>query len=191
MDSEKEKCSKIQSLLHRTDPGKDGIYIDLGSLDGFQKYVLSDHTWEEDPSYLRSPLLHYDLYGIMMDYYGRRRWYDAYPIPLEWVSRARVIYGTPLKVKIPGLGPQSKYTLSVTYPQLAVPSAPESLEVTLFAGNQLIHNEVQKKTSELPDPVYTYQLPAESYSDGTLSLCWQVHGTLNPFAVSEIWIRKV
>lgn len=191
MDSEKEKCSKIQSLLHRTDPGKDGIYIDLGSLDGFEKYVLSDYTWEEDPSYLRSPLLHYDLYGIMMDYYGRRGWYDAYPIPLEWVSRARVIYDTPLKVKITGLNPQAQYTLSATYPQFAVPSAPESLEVTLFAGNHLIHKEIQKKSSELPDPVYTYQLPTESYSDGTLSLCWQIHGTLYPFAVSELWIRRV
>lgn len=190
MGSEEEKLEAIEKLLHRTDPGEGGQYIHLGSLEGFQKHVLSDHTWEEDPSFLRSPHLYYDLYGILMDYYGRRGWYDVYPIPLEWVSAARVLYGTPLRVKVDGLDPNATYTLTVAYPQFAVPNAPETMNVTLYAGESLIHKELTRHLSEFPDPLYIFQLPPESYGDGTLSLCWQIQGTLYPVAVSELWIRK-
>ena len=190
MNDESQKLEALEKLLHRVDPGEGGQYIHLGSLEGFQKHVLSDHTWEEDPSFLRSPHLYYDLYGILMDYYGSKGWYDAYPIPLEWVSSARVIYGTPLQVKVEGLDPSASYTLTVSYPQFAVPRAPEALKLTLRAGDTLIHEELRRHESELPDPLYTFQLPQESYQDGTLSLCWQIQGTLYPVSVSELWIRK-
>lgn len=190
LSSEDEKCQAIQSLLHRTDAGEGGQYIHLGSLDGFKDHVLSDHTWEEDPSFLRSPHLYYDLYGIMMDYYGRKGWYDAYPIPLEWVSSARALYGTPLRAKVDGLDPKATYTLSVAYPQFARDNAPETAQISLYAGDCLIHKELKRQEGELPNPVYTFELPAQAYQDGILTLCWQVHGTLCPVYVSELWIRK-
>jgi hypothetical protein len=190
LTDESQKLEAIERLLHRTDPGEGGQYIQLGSLEGFRDHVLSDHTWEEDPSFLRSPHLYYDLYGILMNYYGSKGWYDAYPIPLEWVSSARVIYGTPLRVQVEGLDPNASYTLTVAYPQFAVPKAPETMNVTLYAGETLVHQELKRHTSEQPDPLYTFQLPPDSYQDGTLSLYWQIHGTLGPVYVSELWIKK-
>ena len=190
LDSEAEKLEAIQKLLHRTDPGEGGLYIQLGSPEGFQRYVVSQHTWEEDPAFLRSPHLYYDLYGILMNYYGSWGWYDAYPIPLEWVSSARVLYGTPLEVKVDGLDPSASYTLTVSYPQFAGRRAPESIQMTLYAGDTLLHKELRRHSSDLPDPLYTFQLPAQTYPDGTLSLRWQIQGTLSPVSVSELWIRK-
>lgn len=190
LGSEAEKQAALQALLRRTDPGEGGIYANLGSLDGFAKHVVSDHTWEEDPGFLRSPLLHYDLYGIMMDYYGRKGWYNSYPILLEWVSRARVIYGTPLKAKFEGLDPAARYRLRVTYPQFATPRAPESMDVTLHAGDCLLHRQIKRNPGEVPSPVYEYELPQEAYQSGGLLLRWQVQGTLDAFGVSEVWILR-
>ena len=150
LDSEAEKLEAIQKLLHRTDPGEGGLYIQLGSPEGFQRYVVSQHTWEEDPAFLRSPHLYYDLYGILMNYYGSWGWYDAYPIPLEWVSSARVLYGTPLEVKVDGLDPSASYTLTVSYPQFAGRRAPESIQMTLYAGDTLLHKELRRHSSTFP-----------------------------------------
>ena len=60
----------------------------------------------------------------------------------------------------------------------------------LAAGDTLLHKELRRHSSDLPDPLYTFQLPAQTYQDGTLSLRWQIQGTLSPVSVSELWIRK-
>lgn len=38
-----------------------------------------------------------------MQFHANRGWADEFPIALNWIRRARVIYGTPLVVRFEGL----------------------------------------------------------------------------------------
>src|SRR5699024_5866598 len=96
LPGEEEKLEPIRALLHRTDPGPGGRYVNLGDLDDFQRYVVPGKPYEQDPGMLRSPHLFHDLYGLMMRFYAGRGWAGDFPIPMRWVHRARTIYGTPL-----------------------------------------------------------------------------------------------
>ena len=40
------------------------------------------------------------------------------------------------------------------------------------------------------EPFWEYDLPKESYQDGTLKVRWEVYDTLKALAVSEVWIMK-
>ena len=186
---EKEKLIKIDWLLNRTNSGAGSFYDWLGDLDSYQKRVVSDNDWKEDPGFLRTPVLDYDHFGAMTNFYNMRGWYNEYPMTLRWVSGARVVYGTPLIVKYNALDPKRHYKIRITY---LVPSKKlgEDYNINLYAGDCLIHSTVTKSLENPYNPVCEYKLPKSSYGDGNLILKWQSHGEMIRFSVSEIWIIK-
>lgn len=189
MTDEAEKLTAINELLHRTDPGPGGRYIALGALEDFQHYVIQERKWEEDPGALRSPHLFHDLYGLAMRFHASRSWYDEYPIPLIWLSRARTLYGTPLTVRVDGLTPGAHYVLQITYPDMIEQNRP-ALKIALTANGRLIHDQILRDEAVSHEPVYRYELPDAIGSDGLLTLTWRAYDQLYPATVSELWLIR-
>ena len=189
MTDEGQRLEAIARLLNWENPGEGGMYVCLGRMEDFRRHVVPAMSWEEDPGRIRTPQMTHDPYGMLITMRNQRGWVGERPIRLNWIRRARVLYGTPLVVRFDGLDPQARYCLQVTYPDFLLGNAPERADVNLYAGTRLIHSSVTKPSGD-GDPVYRYALPAQSYQDGTLTLTWQVYGWLLSLAVSEIWIIR-
>ena len=189
MTDEGQRLEAVQALLNWENPGEGGIYVCLGRMEDFRRHVVPAMSWEEDPGRIRTPQMTHDPYGMLITMRNQRGWAGERPIRLNWIRRARVLYGTPLAVRFEGLDPQARYSLQVTYPDFLLANAPKQADVNLYAGTMLIHSSVAKPSGD-GDPVYRYALPAQSYQDGTLTLTWQVYGWLLSLAVSEIWIIR-
>ena len=189
LPEETGRLQAIYALISRADPGPGGFYDWLGDPDAFTRRVIRDNKWEEDPGYLRTPVICHEPYSVQMRMHRMKNWYDEFPITLRWVGCARVLYGTPLKVKYDSLDPSARYKLRVAYPGLLAGMELTNYELRVTAGNELIWSapiaDVDPKC-----PIAEYELPPGSYADGALSLAWQMTGTLYPVHVSEIWIIK-
>ena len=190
LTDEGERLRRIDELLNWQNPGPGGQYVCLGRIEDFRAHVVPEATWAEDPGRLRTPQLTHDPYGILMQFHANRGWAGEFPIALNWIRRARVIYGTPLVVRFEGLCPGARYSLQVTYPDFLLPGAPEEACVNLRAGGRLVHSRVRRPQGTPRCPVYRYPLPQEAYRDGTLTLTWQVYGKLCSLGVSELWIIR-
>lgn len=194
MPSEPQRLEAISSVLHRTDPPKGSFYYNLGSFEGFS-HVKQWEKWDEDPGYLHSPMMDHSIYNIMGFFHHMQGWYDEFPLPLSWTRNAEVIYGTPLEATFGGLDPHVAYKLRVIYPTqffkavFLLQKQVEPTSATLYAGDCLLAKEIPC----IPigsDAYWEYELPPESYKDGTLTLRWQIHDTLGPLGVSDLWLLK-
>lgn len=190
LPTEAEKLAEIRWLLTRRDPGPGGQYACLGDLDDFRRHVVSGHTWEEDPGFLRSPMVNSDPYGLMMVFHRNRRWHGEFPISMNWVRRARVIYGTPLVARFDGLEKNASYLLRVAYPDALMASRTGCTRIKLTANGRLIHDRVDPCGSLSRYPVFEYELPKEATETGEVTLMWQKWGTLDRVSVSEVWLVK-
>jgi hypothetical protein len=138
LTDEAERLAAIEKLLTRTDPGEGGFYDWLGDINSFNRRVVRDGSWEEDPGYLRSPVINHDPYGLQMLTHARDGWYDEFPVTLRWIGRARVIYGTPLRIRYDGLDPERRYKIRVSCPILPGAGVNNRLSVRFYAGERLI-----------------------------------------------------
>lgn len=192
--SEQEKIKALESLNTRDKPGDGSFYMNLGSYDGF-RHVTKWHSWEEDPGFLRTPVMDHSIYSIMGLFHSMAGWYTEFPMPLSMATNATVLYGTPLEVTFDGLDPEADYELRVFYPNsflkavhmMQVPK--EEMQVHFWAGDILIADSIPKIRFS-PDACWKYALPKESYQNGTLKLRWQTYGVLKAFAVGDIWIIR-
>ena len=189
LPEEADRLAAIRALIGRADPGDGGFYDWLGDPDAFAGRVVCENSWEEDPGYLRTPVICHDPYGVQMLMHRMKNWYDEFPVTLRWVGGARVIYGTPLKLKYDGLDPRRSYRLRVSYPALLLPDEADDYQLRLSAGDKLIYS-APLRAAESHNPVMEYALPPESYADGSLSLTWRIAGTLCRLIVSEVWIIR-
>ena len=190
MPVEKGKLAQIRWLLTRHDPGSGGQYVCLGDLDDFNRHVVSQYNWAEDPGFLRSPQVNTDPYGLMNVFHINRRWNGEFPISMKWIRRARVIYGTPLVVRFDGLEQDASYILRVAYPDTLVYRDIDTLQVKLVANGRLIHEYISLCGEVNDNPVFEYEMPRDTTQTGKLTLIWQKWGTLERVSVSEVWIVK-
>ena len=146
-------------------------------------------TFAEDPCFVRSPLMAHSTYLIMKTYESIG-WYDEVPFPIAWTHGARSLYGTPLVVELDELDPQADYEISITYQNMLL--FDDHFNLKFWAGEDLIHTELERKYKNGidPDPTYTWTLPKASYKEGKLKLTWQTYEPAGSCTVSEIWIRK-
>lgn len=188
LSTEEEKCKAVKEIVNRCNPGEGGIYAHLGSFEGFT-HVKKTFSFEEDPCFLRSPLMAHNSW-LIRRIYESIGWYDEVPIPIRWTHSARSLYGTPLRAEFEGLDPESSYEVSVTYPDLLRPR--KQFHIKMWAGEELIQTGVEPKfkNGTDPDPVYTYPLPKSAYQDGKLTLTWQTYDPKGGCTVSEVWIRR-
>ncbi|MDO5424397.1 MAG: hypothetical protein Q4F41_11775 [Eubacteriales bacterium] len=187
LESEPERQQALSQMLHRCDPGEGGQYLHLGSPEGF-RHVQKTGKWEEDPGFLKSPLLAHQSH-MAMEMYQKIGWYDEVPISTKWLHGARTLYGTPLVVSLEGLEPDAAYELWVTYPDLM---RQERVDIRLWAGETCLASSIERKFRKGEDPelTYRYELPGDAYRDGCLRLKWETYGRLVPCNVSEVWVVK-
>lgn len=177
-----EKLRKIYEMLHRTDPGEGGIYCNAGSPESLAHFDIPK-TWEEDPSLLRTPYAAVDRVPLkyLMDFEGTHREME---IPYEWFSRMFCYYDTPMTAHFSGLDPQAKYKLRIVYM-----AAENGLTVRLTAGDGVvIHNTLPKQRPF--NPIFEFELPQETYTDGNLTLTWKGIESLRGVAINELFIIK-
>lgn len=188
LTTEAEKAQAVEEIVNRCNPGEGGQYFRMGSFEGFS-HVRPTLTFAEDPCFVRSPLMAHSTYLIMKTYQSIG-WYDEVPFPLAWTHGARSLYGTPLVAEFDGLDPEADYELSVTYQNMLL--FDDYFNLKCWAGEELIHTELERKykNGTDPDPTYTWPLPKSSYQDGKLKLTWQTYQPEGGCTVSEIWIRK-
>lgn len=192
LKKEDEKIEALWKLYSRENPGEGNTYCNLGSYEGFS-HVTQQGNWEEDPGYLKTPLKDHSIYNIIGLFHQMRGWYYEFPMPLKWAWNATVLYGTPLQVRFNGLNPNKKYILKAFYPNALlkevhhIQKPEDDMECNVWAGDKLLTTFIPKQEMK-SDVTWDYELPEDSYTDGTVTLKWQVYGTLKAFAVSEIWI---
>ncbi len=194
LPEEEDRVKALQQLTMREDPGEGNIYCNLGSYEGFT-HVVKEHTWEEDPGYLHTPLMDHSIYSIMGLFHDMKGWYTEFPLPLAWAMNTTVLYGTPLEVRFDGLDPAADYTMRIFYPNSFLKAVhhmqkPEDdTLVHFYAGDALLAESIPREELD-SNAGWLYELPHSSYADGTLKLRWEIYDTLKAFAVSEIWICR-
>lgn len=133
-----------------------------------------------------------------------QRFYE-FPMPLTWALNVTVQYGTPLEMTFTGLDPEASYGMKVFYPNsffrafVGQTALKDETLVNIRAGKVLLADRiaqnpngksVRREIEAGREPFWEYDLPKESYQDGTLKVRWEVYDTLKALAVSEVWIMK-
>lgn len=186
---EKEKLDEIQKLINSTNVTDDCFYDWFGNPDSFDKRVVKEKSWEQDPGHLTSPALCHDPYGIQMLIHQNKGWYTEFPISIKWTARVRTLYGTPLKMIYDNLNPSEKYKIKITYPDVLERRKNIVFDLHFWAGDILIHSKL-KPNEDSTNPIFEFDLPCESYKSGSLELKWKMTNNLYPLSISEIWILK-
>ena len=191
---EEQRIAALQQLTLRNNPGEGNLYCNLGTYEGF-RHVVKNHTWEEDPGYLHTPLMDHSIYSIMGLFHDMRGWYTEFPMPLGWARNVTVLYGTPLEIAFDGLDPAADYTMQIFYPNSFLKAVhhmqkPEDdTLVHFYAGDILLADSIPREQLD-GNAGWFYELPRVSYADGKVKLRWEIYDTLKAFAVSEIWICR-
>lgn len=173
--SEARQLAAIEALLQREDPGPGGRYLDLGA-PGYSTHALvSGKPWDEDPGFLASPLIGFNLEGIGRFHAGLPSDGVA-PLPLSQLRHLATLYETPLLLRLDHLDP-GPYTLCVVYGSVRPP-----VELTT-QGVVLIPQWA-------PDDgrVASYEILPLLIRRGELLLCWRPGPGMRGVAVAELWL---
>ena len=204
MQNEKNRCAALHQLNLRQDPGDGNQFCAPGTYEGFS-HVSVWHSWEEDPGYLKTPFIDHSVYTMVGLLHEIDGWYHEFPMPLTWALNVTVLYGTPLEMTFTGLDPEASYGMKVFYPNsffrafVGQTALKDETLVNIRAGKVLLTDRiaqnpngksVRREIEAGREPFWEYDLPKESYQDGTLKVRWEVYDTLKALAVSEVWIMK-
>lgn len=170
---EQERLTRINEIVHWTDPGPGGFYDDLGN-PARQPHLVPGVGWEKDPDFFHTPMARIE-----------DRSEGATATPITWWSTEGALFDEPLRMKYEGLDKQAHYKLRVVYP----PSGGGS-QVRLMANGTIeIHPFLRRESERLE-----FSLPKEATSGGTLELAWfpqtgRGHSGRN-VQVAEVWLVR-
>jgi hypothetical protein len=181
LTGEEERLAAIVRLLHRTDPGPGGIYVDVGSPES-SGMLFRAHTWAEDPGMLETAYLTADTRMEDRIQTWRDTWREA-AVPKELLTGVQSYYDTPVTLTIPGVDPAVRYRLRIAY-CARVGATP----VRLTAGGRIvIHDRVVVPGED--DFWQEYTLPAGCCDgEGNLTLTWQPWGRVQGVSVHELFL---
>jgi hypothetical protein len=173
LDSESQRLSRINEIVHWTDPGPGGFYDDLGNLLR-QPHLVIGLGWEKDPDF-------YHTANVRVEDFRD----GGSTSPMSWWSTAGSLYDAPLRMHYDNLDRTAHYTLRVVYPP-----ADERATVRLVANDQYeIHPAMRRESQRLEFPI-----PPEATATGHLDLAWIPpqglgHNGRN-VQVAEVWLVK-
>ncbi len=178
---EKERVKAIDSLLHRTDAGKGGVYVHVGD-PASGSFVLPGEGWEKDPGGLRSPQINFGV-GTKEDEWVheiRPQGFGGQVVPKAWMSQVGTLYDQPLRIRFTGLDPIAHYRIRIAY------TGRFRSRIKLTANGQLVHDVLQTGDK----PLYTFDIPDGSVQDKQLTLTFTCPEGEQGVQVSEIWLMK-
>lgn len=175
LSDEAKQLDAIDLLLHRSDPGPGGRYLDLGA-PGSLRHTTGGQPWESDPGYLTSPFVGYDMAGIARYHTKSADPGHTAALPVAQLRQLCTHYTTALTVRLDHLEP-SAYTLRVAYGV-----APASISLTV--------NGVPHAPSFCDDVerTCTYAIAAELTAEGGLVLTWCAAPGEHGVRVAELWL---
>jgi len=179
---EPERLRRIDSILHRQDPGPAGFYDDCGSPRSWDR-VVSNKDWAADPGSLGSPRVSFGvgLRGREWVHVVTARGFDGRAVPRGWMQGITCLYDQPLEMIYEPLDPGARYTLRVAY------TGRFRSKMKLVAdGKYVVHDFV--RTGE--QPTYAFALPREATADGAVRLTWTCGEGERGSQVSEIWLIR-
>jgi hypothetical protein len=179
--SEADRLSKINALLHRTDPGRGGIYTNFGT-PASRQYVLPGVGWEKDPGGLQSPMVNFGV-GTKEDEWVHEilpKGFGGQTVPKSWMRQTGTLYECPLQIHYEHLNPNSTYHIRIAY------TGRFRSTIKLTANGYLVHDYLQTGDQ----PLYEFEIPPPALVTGSLTLTFSCpEGEQGP-QVSEIWIGK-
>ena len=177
---EKQRLEKIAQLLNRTNPGPGGFYDNFGQGKSWER-ILKPIEWSQDPGGLYGPR---ESFGVGL---RGQEWvheiqavgFGGTATPLAWMNQITTLYDTPLIINYDQLNPEVSYKIRIAY----TGRFRAKMKLTTDDGH-LIHDYIRTGIK----PLYEFELPASSYSDGNLVLQWTCSEGERGSQVAEIWI---
>ena len=174
LTGEAERLEAIRAILQWTNPGPGGFYDDL--CNSFQQpHLVPGPGFEEDPTFLRSPLRHYPY---------RRH---PQPLRLSWRTYTGSLSDAPFEMRYTDLDPGAHYRVRIVYSD-ANPQIPIRLEAN--EGIE-VHPFILKRAPRGP---MEFDIPPEATCVGELALRWYREPGRGRAGrgceVSEVWLIK-
>ena len=191
--SEAERAKLIDDILNWKNPGPGGFYDDLGKA-GAQPHLLREGGFEQDPSFLQSPLNSASNQAAGNQADGSRNpANDDFALlgmglepagPMSWWDLAETFYDTPLRMRYTGLDKTAQYKVRVVY------VGPREERLRLVANDTIeIHPLLNKEMRPLE-----FDLPREATAGGALTLSWTQapgsRGAGRGTQIAEVWLIK-
>ncbi|HSB92944.1 MAG TPA: hypothetical protein VLC28_07510, partial [Flavitalea sp.] len=181
LKTETERLQGIQDLLHRTDPGKGGLYTNFGTPASLP-YVLPGLGWAKDPGGLQSAFVNFGV-GTKEDEWVHEilpRGFSGQIVTKAWMTQTGTLYEEPLNIRYQNLDPHSSYQIRIAY------TGRLRSNIKLTANGHLIHDFLLTGDK----PVYTFNIPQAALSTGNVILTFVCPEGEQGAQVSEIWIMK-
>jgi len=181
ISSEEERLQKIDTMLHRNNPGPGGFYDNLGSPKSWER-VISRKDRSEDPGSLFSPRVSFGvgLRGEEWVHDVTAKGFDGQSTPLSWMHQVTTLYDVPLEIVYDNLDPKSNYTIKIAYTG-RFPS-----KIKMVADDISVHDYIKTGIQ----PIYEFEVPTEALSDGKVEFIWTCGEGERGSQVAEIWIIK-
>jgi hypothetical protein len=175
MADEAGRLEGIKAILRWTNPGPGGFFDDLSN--SFQQlHLVKGPGFEEDPSFLESPL--------------RKFPYRKEPQALRasWRSYTGSLNDASFEMHYPDLDPNAQYKVRIVYSTVS-----PHIKVRLEANDGIeVHPLIFK---QVPHGPVEFDVPKEATQGGELTLRWYREqgqgGSGTGCEVSELWLIKV
>ena len=181
LKNEKERLEKINDLLHRTDPGKGGIYTNFGTPPS-KPYVMPGAGWWKDPGGLQSAFVNFGV-GTKEDEWVHEilpRGFSGQIVPKAWMTQNGTLYEEPLNIQYKNLDPTSSYQIRLAY------TGRLRSNIKLTANGHLVHDFMLTGDR----PIYTFDIPKAALLTGDMTFTFICPEGEQGAQVSEIWIMK-
>ncbi len=174
LENETERLTRIEEILHRTDPGPGGFYDELGD-PSRRPHLVGGTGADDDPDFYKTPLTGFGFRGAGANLSQPRAWWHY----------AETLFDVPLRLRYRDLDPTAAYRVRVVYG-----SEGRARKVRLAAGKgHEIHGYLSRPYEPLEFPV-----PPSAIVRGDLVLTWTPEpgrgGTGRGLQVAEVWLLK-
>jgi hypothetical protein len=180
LTNEEARLVAIAQVVHWSDPGVGGYYVDLSN--AFEcPYLVDRLPYPEDPAFYRSPHRRYPYFK------------DQRPFRRAWRGFTGGLADFPLRLHFPALDPDGAYKVRVIYSDTEETRlTPIRLVAIDASGNEVeVHGYMPKPYP--PEPL-EFTIPVAATSSGNLQLTLHREPGLGGLGagheISEIWIIK-
>ncbi|MBK5290419.1 MAG: hypothetical protein JJE04_01830 [Acidobacteriia bacterium] len=175
--TERARMDGVQEILNWTNPGPGGFYDDLGN-PARQPHLVREKRYEEDPAYLVTPLVGFNVIGGA----GWR---------VSWQNHAEALNDAVLRMRYRDLDPGSGYKVRITYAGENVPAQIRLLALAQAGAQREVHGWRKK---DFPVKPVEFAVPAEATRGGELELVWEkekgLGGAGRGLQVAEVWLVR-